>query len=665
MKLPIVLKIKEDEILYSYLLRLSHANGFDDLRDFFNMTGILPMYTDSKYVYRTVRYDIHSDLYPLIEALDLPLTEVAELYLQTSLFPIVSLTCSRAISSHRIGMLSRYRNRTSLITPLSDTFQGLKFCPACKDQDLEERGEFYYRRSHQIPGVCVCHRHGCALHIYQGKKGLEMYAGQESKELPVLSHSIEYAWFCHDLLHADLQADITDIATAVYVRMKELGFTKQTAALLQEYMGPYAALINIPLKTFFRYFPSKSQCDLQTCFTVLLFLFGDVNTLQSYLSTEKKKSGYFDALIDGKYELRSPWRENLIELYCRTCQKLFLTTPKRIQSGWGCPTCDDRLTDQDLFQRLFNVAACDDYDLLSFAGMKNPVTIRHRACGREYAIRPRSFLEENVRCPCNKTASVEEACRRIASAGDFELISFQRADLPMELLHITCGYKFLQKYSRFIRHPNCKHCASLSLSEESFRQNIYNLVGEEYELVGPYTDRKIGVQIRHNICNTVQIYKPWRFLSGTRCSKCHQRLEFFDFSRIVDEVSYGVYTVDKKIGKYNALIRNTRTGELRKLPIVRVIQELFRFTPSAILPLEERNLNVKPTSMIGRRVLAWLSKHYPSGKSFSLKQIDFPGMEHQQLSKTIQNLYRANKLKRIGYGVYIIPSTEGEIECQK
>ena len=653
MRLPIVLKIKEDEILYSYLLRLSHANGFDDLRDFFNMTGILPMYTESKYVYRTVRYDIHSDLYPLIEAIDLPLTEIAQLYLQTSLFPIVALTCSRAISSHRIGMLSRYRNRTSLITPLADTFQELKFCPVCKDQDLAECGEFYYRRSHQIPGVCVCHRHGCVLHIYQGKIGLEMNSEQESKELTNSAHSMEYAWFCHDLLHSDLQADITDIATAVYMRMKELGVTKQMAELLQEHMGSYAALINTPLKTFFRYFPSKSQCDLQTCLTVLLFLFGDVNTLQNYLPLPQK--AHFDARIDGKYELRTPWREDLIELYCYTCQKLFLTTPKRIQSGWGCPTCDDRLTDQDLFQRLFNVAACDDYVLLSFSGMKHRIAIRHHACGREYTIRPRSFLEENVRCPCNKTSSVEELRRRIGLMGAFELVSFQGVDLPLELLHTTCGQKFSQKYSRFIRHPNCKHCVPLSLSERSFRQEIYELVGEEYELVGSYTDRKTDVQIRHNVCNIVQTYKPQRFLAGSRCSKCHQRLKFLDFCRIVDKVSYGVYTIDRQIDEYDALIRNTQTGESRKLPIVRVMQELFRFTPSTILPLEKRNLNIALTPMVGKRVLDWLSESYSPGKSFSVRHIDLAGMEHQQLSKTIQNLYRANKLEKISYGMYMIP----------
>ena len=148
MILPIVLKIKGNEILYSYLLRLSQANGFDDLRDFLGTAKILPLYENPKSAYRTVRYDIHSDLYPLLKAAALPLTDAAELYRQTTLFPIVTLTCSRAISSHRIGMLSKYRSRTNLISPLADVFQELKFCPQCQKEDLTETGEWYYRRSH-------------------------------------------------------------------------------------------------------------------------------------------------------------------------------------------------------------------------------------------------------------------------------------------------------------------------------------------------------------------------------------------------------------------------------------------------------------------------------------------------------------------------------------
>lgn len=653
MKLFNIVKIKEDEILYSYLLRLSRANGFDDLREFLGVAKILPHYEDEKNVYRFVRYDIHSDLYPLLNAIECSAIGVAELYRATSLFPITSLVCSRAITSHRIGMLSRYRCRTSLITPLEDTFQGVKFCPCCRKNDLEADGEWHYYRSHQIPGVTVCHHHGCALCLFQGKRGFELDLEQLSTEKDVKERSLEYAKFAHDLLTVDLDADINIISHIVLNRMKELGYSKQTLDQLQKDMGTYVELLNTPLKTFFRWFPSKSQCDLQTCITLILYLFGDIKTFLSYLPSNPTPDT--ETQISHSYELISPQRKDIIELLCPHCQAPFLSSYRRIKSGWGCPDCDAKRTDQELFQHLFETASFGDYELLKFSNMNKKIEIRHSACGRVYSIRSRDFLEESKRCMCGKSSSYAEVERRVDLVGDFDLIHFQSTTMPFRILHKGCGSEFSVNYGRFIRHPKCKICENLSRSEQEFEKEIYELVGEEYKLVSAYKDRKTDVQILHTVCNTVQVYKPQRFLIGARCSKCHQRLTFSDFCLIINEVSYGVYVVEQQIGEYDALILNTKTGETKKMPIVRAMQELFRFTPSKILPLETRNLNVKPTTMVSKCVMDWIEQHYAPGEPISIRDIEIPGMEHKQLSRTVQNLYRANKLIKISYGVYTIP----------
>ena len=653
MKLFNIVKIKEDEILYSYLLRLSRANGFDDLREFLGVAKILPHYEDEKNVYRFVRYDIHSDLYPLLNAIECSAIGVAELYRATSLFPITSLVCSRAITSHRIGMLSRYHCRTSLITPLEDTFQEVKFCPCCRKNDLETDGEWHYYRSHQIPGVTVCHHHGCALCLFQGKRGFELELEQLSTEMDVKERSLEYAKFAHDLLTVDLDADINIISHIVLNRMKELGYSKQIPDQLQKDMGTYAELLNTPLKTFFRWFPSKSQCDLQTCIALMLFLFGDIKTFLSYLPSNPTPDT--ETQISHSYELISPQRKDIIELLCPHCQAPFLSSYHRIKSGWGCPDCDAKRTDQELFQHLFETASCGDYELLKFSNMNKKIEIRHSACGRVYFIRSRDFLEESKRCMCGKSSSYAEVERRVKLADNIELIDFHPPKNVLRLHHKECGSEFTIRYNRFIRHPRCKTCETLVKSEQDFRKEIYDLVGEEYDLVGNYKDRKTDVQILHTVCNTVQVYKPQRFLMGTRCSKCHQRLTFSDFCRIVKEISYGVYSVEQQIGEYDALILNTKTGETKKMPIVRVMQELFRFTPSKILPLKDRNFNVTPTTMVSKLVMNWIEQHYTPGEPISIREIEIPGMEHKQLSRTVQNLYRANKLIKISYGVYTIP----------
>lgn len=39
----------------------------------------------------------------------------------------------------------------------------LRYCVACRTEMLQERGELYWRRDHQLPGVLVCPRHGSPL----------------------------------------------------------------------------------------------------------------------------------------------------------------------------------------------------------------------------------------------------------------------------------------------------------------------------------------------------------------------------------------------------------------------------------------------------------------------------------------------------------------------
>lgn len=39
----------------------------------------------------------------------------------------------------------------------------LRFCPDCVAEMLAEKGELWWKRAHQLPGVLVCHEHGCSL----------------------------------------------------------------------------------------------------------------------------------------------------------------------------------------------------------------------------------------------------------------------------------------------------------------------------------------------------------------------------------------------------------------------------------------------------------------------------------------------------------------------
>lgn len=442
LRLPNVLRIHEDELLYSYLLRLSHANGFLSLKEFVYHTGVFPLTADPNRRYRTVRYDIQSDLYPLMQVLGVDHVGADELYLHTSLYPLIYPLSTQAMSSHRIGMLSAYRSQSKLITPLNDIFRELHFCPLCREQDQQQFGAWYYHRSHQIPGVTVCHRHGVPLHRYLGAVGREFDMPLLSEALPVREKSFAYAVFAHDLLQAGLRTDIVGVASATLIRMKQMGYTKQDGEVLTRDMGEYADLLQGSMRVLLRYFPPKGQVNMVDCLVMLLFLFRDVATLSQSLLTLKRST---NATPD----------ERLSERICPTCGHRFLTTPYRILSGWSCPDCDATLGDEVLLQRLFDRASGGDYELLSARRKAESMEIRHVACGRVYTVRTRSFLEEHQRCSCPHVRSPEEVARRVRLCGDFSLQQFDGIAVSMDVLHHACGNVIHKKYARFIRHPVC------------------------------------------------------------------------------------------------------------------------------------------------------------------------------------------------------------------
>lgn len=51
----------------------------------------------------------------------------------------------------------------ALVQSCSQGFQGLKFCPQCRDDEVAKYGESYWHRRHNLPGVFVCLDHGYPL----------------------------------------------------------------------------------------------------------------------------------------------------------------------------------------------------------------------------------------------------------------------------------------------------------------------------------------------------------------------------------------------------------------------------------------------------------------------------------------------------------------------
>ena len=79
-------------------------------------------------------------------------------------------------------------------------------------------------------------------------------------------------------------------------------------------------------------------------------------------------------------------------------------------------------------------------------------------------------------------------------------------------------YNFLSNNSRC---PKCQHGSSKKTTEE-FKQEVYNLVENEYNVVSEYKGNNINIKFLHKICNDTFEMTPHNFLSGQRCTICEE-----------------------------------------------------------------------------------------------------------------------------------------------
>src|SRR5699024_11395941 len=66
----------------------------------------------------------------------------------------------------------------------------------------------------------------------------------------------------------------------------------------------------------------------------------------------------------------------------------------------------------------------------------------------------------------------------------------------------------------------CPLCAGNLKTNEMFKNEMYDLVKEEYDLIGEYKTKRHKIEFKHNICNTVFKQYPETFIIGRRCPKC-------------------------------------------------------------------------------------------------------------------------------------------------
>ena len=85
----------------------------------------------------------------------------------------------------------------------------------------------------------------------------------------------------------------------------------------------------------------------------------------------------------------------------------------------------------------------------------------------------------------------------------------------------ACGHVFSCRFHKFIKYPGCRVCRPKNMTTELYTERVYDLVGDEYTVLGEFVNQRTKIKIKHNKCGGIQEYKPSAFLDGQRCNACN------------------------------------------------------------------------------------------------------------------------------------------------
>ena len=182
------------------------------------------------------------------------------------------------------------------------------------------------------------------------------------------------------------------------------------------------------------------------------------NMFKEYV--EKEHGNMFEVL--GEYVNNS----TKIKMRHNECNEVFNVVPGNFKTSKRCPKCFGKFkktTEQ--FSQEVHQRVGDEYEVRSeYISAKDYVEIMHHNCGNIYEVTPDSFLNKNTRCPkCAKN----------------------KTRTPLE-----------------------------------YKEEVLEMVGDEYSVLGTYSNSKTPIKFKHNTCGKIFEKTPESFRIGIRCPKC-------------------------------------------------------------------------------------------------------------------------------------------------
>jgi len=193
-----------------------------------------------------------------------------------------------------------------------------------------------------------------------------------------------------------------------------------------------------------------------------------------------------------------------------------------------------RKTTEQFKNEVFELVGNEYMVLGEYIKSDKKIKMKHEKCGHEYYVQPNNFLSGN-RCPkCNGKIkkTTEEFKKEVYDlVGDeYKVLGkYKNTNTKIKIKHNKCGHIYEVKPYSFLEGNRCPECGQELINfkntktTEQFKQEVFDLVCNEYSLLGEYTKSSVEIKMKHNKCGNIYEVKPNDFLQGRRCPICTKK----------------------------------------------------------------------------------------------------------------------------------------------
>lgn len=379
-------------------------------------------------------------------------------------------------------------------------------CETCMNEDRKNIGRKIIYVGHQLPFVKVCPKHKMKLHKYYiernrfDRASFKRYGVDE--EVEVTDFDYRFAKFMNDLSSQKMEYSLKDIVSDINskVSSKPVGYYLRDAA--------DERLVCLYNKYVFQRGFELKEDNLEDMFQLMYFIYHDAQNVKIIPKNEHLKE--FKKAISDKYDLIGDYRESVVEVKCMNCNKIFITTPRLILYGHECPYC--KATTKKYYINLVQQFCEKEYEgkyrLKQYDHEKHKVILYDRRKEKTVEINSFRFLSK---------------CLRKQKRSKHRGIDF---------------WDPYSDYGTFDQYYKGEYFIS-EISREYFLRVMFDLVGDEYQLVGNYINMFTEVELRHTLCGKMFVVRPYDFLNGKRCGNCKVKYTGEEIANLLNNIFSG------------------------------------------------------------------------------------------------------------------------------